>query len=193
MSHRILKSAGIATGLGMAVVTAAWLGLVAPARAKVAAAQAQQAELTKTMEELAVARSATELAANLERLRVLSHAIAARAERPLSQAETYGALTSLAEAHSLTIDRLDPRDTSGARPSREGGPAAASLAYSIILRGPFTKVLCFMSDLERDPGLVRIVSARVQPAGDAQDPACTLTLETRHVSLVASTRSENDR
>lgn len=191
MNKSIAKAAGIATGTAMATVVGAWVAFVAPARAKVASARAQQAELERTLRDVDIAHSVSELSARLSSLRRLSRVVQARAQRTLSQAELYGTLSALAETHGLAVDRLDPRDTGSAHPARGAGPAVSSLDCTIVLRGPFEQVLRFVNDAEGDPGLVRVVSARLQPAGDAAQPACILTLETRHVALASVPRTEN--
>lgn len=191
MSASILRAAGIASGLAMLTVVGAWVGFVAPAHARVASARSQQAELERMLRDLDIDHTVPELSARLTSLRDLSQAIQERSTHALAQAELYGSMSSLAESHGLTIDRIDPRDTSAARPTKDQGPATASLTCTIALRGPFQQVLSFVNDIEHAQGLVRVVSARLQPAGDALEPACTLTLETRHVALAPAPRTEN--
>lgn len=101
-------------------------------------------------------------------------------------------LTTLAQRAGLTIESIDQRPTTQAKPgapsappqsqAQAGGdsPVSRSFGFTLTATGQYGRIASLITDIQRDLGLTTIESVRVMPVGDADLPLTRVVLLTTH-------------
>ncbi len=180
MSRSML--APIVGGLGLCI--GAYMLVVDPMKTRVAALRVEADELAARAADAERRRNELPaMAAALAGARQAGARIAALGAPARDESELFAAITALAGAHRVMVERLDPRSESA--PS--GGRAAdTTLAYAIRVRATYADLAEFLRALRTELGFTRIRSVRLSPDKDTPDPVVLAWIETEHHSFDAS-------
>ena len=199
----------ISTGRGargaqvMAVAAVAAVGWYVAARSVHDSLSEARAELTGAIgevssHEVAYGPAAGDPAKAMEQLKEREARVASRAKVSGDAAKVYEALGTVAASCNVRVDRIEPV-RSGVHDQRGSSSSARDLGflvsteathYVIDAVGHYSGLAKFVSALERDMGLTRVVSMRLSPAPVTSGDGAMITasIETAHYKLVTTVK-----
>jgi hypothetical protein len=110
------------------------------------------------------------MASRMSSVREEVRAVEERSVLGRDSSKMYGLVMQIAKAHGVTVDRLDPGGSRGARAGAPKAGPADTASFDMRLAGSYEAIASFLSGIEEMNGFVRPKSLRLTPTGDEAQP-----------------------
>ena len=114
--------------------------------------------------------------ATLDDLRARALDISASNARAADQLRAYAAVTEIAGACAVQIDRMEPTSGGG----RDDAAAVVSQAYEISAVATFPSLVAFLERIQTEAGYAQVIGFSVEPQAHDGQPALRATIRTLH-------------